>query len=207
MQVKFRLLFWVYGPGKSAPFTLILYLICMELIKKIHQARLKYKPDRVKYLLIAEAPPNSVERFFYYEDVREKDFLFLGVIEVLYPELKDRYMSEGRNAQLKTEILKQLKTDGFYLIDLSDEPVQKNIPFIEMTYFLPGLLAKLDQLVDEETKIVIIKANVFEVVFPLVNAKYKGQVANVKVPFPSSGQQKNFRKIFSDVVNNTPRLG
>jgi hypothetical protein len=173
----------------------------MELIEKIHRSRLKYKPDRVKYLLIAEAPPNNVERFFYYEDVREKDFLFLGVMEVLYPQMKTRYLLSGRDAKLKEEILKKFKSDGFYLVDLSDKPIPEDISFIEMTYFLPGLLRKLDELVEEETKIAIIKASVFEVVFPLVNAKYQGQVADVKIPFPSSGQQNSFKKKFHEVAD------
>jgi hypothetical protein len=44
-----------------------------ELKKQLENARLKFKPNRVKYLLIAEAPPDSIDRFFYYTDVFKHD--------------------------------------------------------------------------------------------------------------------------------------
>ncbi|HYK77006.1 MAG TPA: hypothetical protein VEV16_08510, partial [Daejeonella sp.] len=40
-----------------------------DLKKQLEKARLKFKPDTIKYLIIAEAPPDSVERFFYYDNV------------------------------------------------------------------------------------------------------------------------------------------
>lgn len=30
----------------------------------------RYRPQRVRLLLVAHAPPNNTERYFYYEDVR-----------------------------------------------------------------------------------------------------------------------------------------
>lgn len=168
-------------------------------ITKIKKARLKYEPERIKYLLIAEAPPNDVERFFYYEDVKEKDFLFLGVMEVLYPDLKSKYLLGMRDKQLKKEMLEQFKLDGFYLVDLSDKPLSTTIITKKMTKLF---LAKLDELVDKETKIVLIKINIFEMLFPLINARFEDQVANYRLPFPSSGQQGRFRIMFNDVINN-----
>ena len=35
----------------------------LQLKKQLEKARQKYKPERVKYLLVAEAPPDSLERF------------------------------------------------------------------------------------------------------------------------------------------------
>ena len=69
-----------------------------QLLKQLEKARLKYRPDRVKYLLIAEAPPDNINRFFYYDDVREHDYLFLGVAQALYPDLKDEFLANGREA-------------------------------------------------------------------------------------------------------------
>ena len=48
------------------------------------EAMNKYKPSTIRCLIIAEAPPND-ERFFYFEDVFEKDLLFIGVMGVLFP--------------------------------------------------------------------------------------------------------------------------
>jgi len=41
-------------------------------------AREKYKPEKIVYLLVAETPPRlDSNRFFYFEDVRNQDSLFL----------------------------------------------------------------------------------------------------------------------------------
>lgn len=54
---------------------------------KLEVARSKYKPRKIKYLLIAEAPPEeSSNRFFYFEHVEIKDSLFLETMKVLYPD-------------------------------------------------------------------------------------------------------------------------
>ena len=50
------------------------------------KARKKYRPENIRYLLIAEAPPKAdSKRFFYFEDVTEKDSLFLETMKCLYP--------------------------------------------------------------------------------------------------------------------------
>ena len=38
----------------------------METSEKIKNARLKYLPEKISMLFIAEAPPAAVDRFFYY---------------------------------------------------------------------------------------------------------------------------------------------
>jgi hypothetical protein len=49
-------------------------------------ARQKYKPDEIKFLLIAEAPPDAESgRFFYFEEVDKHDNLFIETMKVLYP--------------------------------------------------------------------------------------------------------------------------
>ena len=54
-----------------------------NIAERINEARQKYKPEHVNLLFIAEAPPSSLDRFFYYEDVKEKDFLFVELSKVL----------------------------------------------------------------------------------------------------------------------------
>src|SRR5690606_13965994 len=72
-----------------------------DLLEKLEQAREKYKPAKIDLLLVAEAAPDSLDRFFYYEDVKSEDFLFLGVVEVLNPALKEAYLRTGRNSEAK----------------------------------------------------------------------------------------------------------
>ncbi|HEY4325665.1 MAG TPA: hypothetical protein VGN20_16840 [Mucilaginibacter sp.] len=67
--------------------------IVKEVQSNIEAARLKYKPAKIKTIIVAEAPPNCIDRFFYFENVQTADFLFLGIIEVLYPDLKNQFMN------------------------------------------------------------------------------------------------------------------
>jgi len=89
----------------------------------VKSARMQYKPVKLKYLLVGEAPPESIDRFFYYPDVKRADHLFLGIMGVLYPELKQRYLLNCRPSGLKETILRRFQEDGFYLLDILDIPL------------------------------------------------------------------------------------
>jgi len=171
----------------------------LKLIKsKIEKARNEFKPYKVNYLLVAEAPPDSVERFFYYPNVKEKDFLFLGVMELLFPELKREFLKSGRDPKIKRLILEKFKEKGFYLLDLADLPIKfLNMP---LENCLPGLINRIEEAVDKKTsKIILIKANVFEIAYDkLKTIGYN--VIDIKLPFPSSGQQGNFQRLFMEVL-------
>lgn len=73
-----------------------------------------YRPDQVRLLLVAHAPPESLERYFYFEDVREKDNLFRYVIKGLSGSMPER-------AEKRTW-LARLREDGVFLIDLMEGP-------------------------------------------------------------------------------------
>ena len=65
-------------------------------IKQVQDARAKYKPEVITCLFIAEAPPSSPDRFFYFEEVREQDSLYLEMMKALFPE-------EGKTITLEDE--------------------------------------------------------------------------------------------------------
>ena len=75
----------------------------------------KYKPKAVELLLIAEAPPCATDRYFYFEDVDQHDWLYRYVWEGL----------AGEKAQKgeKAANLKALRDAGVFLIDLHEENV------------------------------------------------------------------------------------
>ena len=37
-----------------------------HLLSQLESARLKYLPEKIKVIKVAEAPPDSIDRFFYY---------------------------------------------------------------------------------------------------------------------------------------------
>jgi hypothetical protein len=165
---------------------------------KLETARLKYKPTRVKYLLIAEAPPDSVERFFYYDNVHQHDYLFLGVAQALYPDLKDNFLVSGRNRAIKNSILLKMKADGFYLLDLSDLPL--SLMTGDLSSQLPNLVGKINKVADEHTKIILIKATVYDTAYEYLRQRGFKNVVDIRIPFPGQGGQKNFQIKFNEAL-------
>ena len=41
---------------------------------------------RLRILFVAEAPPNSADRYFYFEDVKRDDWLWIALMKGLYPD-------------------------------------------------------------------------------------------------------------------------
>lgn len=172
-----------------------------ELLYKLEKAREKYKPETIKLLLIAEAAPDGLDRFFYYEDVKTKDYLFLGVIEALNPDLKDAYLASGRNSDAKRIILEELKAIGIYLIDLYQLPV--SLSFEPDAEAVARTKASISNLVDQKTPIIAIKVNVYEA---LKHELRDYNLIQERIPFPSSGQQTNFKVSFERALKKSGLL-
>lgn len=165
-----------------------------ELKKQISVARNKYKPTKVKCIFIAEAPPDSVERFFYYEDVKKADYLFLGIIDILYPELKTDFLSLRRSTEKKKEILNKLKSDGFYLLDLLNEPIGSFTG--DLNEAAKVLVGKIKTEFEKNIPVILIKANVVDLLYKkLISAGFTN-VPKERLPFPSTGGQTKFRNGF-----------
>lgn len=153
------------------------------------RAARKYKPTKVELLLVAEAPPAALDRYFYFEDVREQDALFRYVAKAILKAAPTR----GN----KPELLALLRERGVFLIDLKQDPIDGS----PLTEQIPGLLARVRQLAPE--KIILIKATVYDHAFsPLLDA---GQpVVDERVPFPGSGQQRRFEEVFARALRRQP---
>ncbi len=172
-----------------------------SLLDKLEQARQKYKPAKIELLLIAEAAPDSLDRFFYYEDVKSADYLFLGVIEVLNPELKNVYLQTDRNSEVKKIILEELKATGIYLIDLYQLPLSLSAE--TETDAIASTKAKIVGLVDQETPIIAIKVDVYDA---LKHELSDYNLIPERIPFPSSGQQTNFKVAFESALKKSGLL-
>lgn len=168
-----------------------------QLKKQLEKARQKYKPETVKYLLVAEAPPDSLERFFYYDDVRQHDYLFLGVAEALYPKLKEQFLLSGRSSEIKNTILQTLQQDSFYLLDLSELPL--SLLETDLQSQLPSLVDKINSVADDNTQIILIKANVYDIAFYYLKQKFKN-VIDQRITFPGQGGQRKFQDEFKQAL-------
>lgn len=161
------------------------------------KARNRFKPRQIRMVFIGEGPPNNLDRYFYFADVKKHDSLFLEVMGVLYPEQKKQYLASRRDTFLKEELLETFQEDGYWFISLSevpcsilDEPLENSVP---------SLLERLKNQIDKNIPIILIKANVYDICYaPLVANGYN--VYNDRIPYPGSGQQGVFREKFSKAI-------
>ncbi len=165
----------------------------------IEAARASYRPEHIKLLLIAEAPPDAVKRFFYYPDVKRDDWLFMGVTEVLYPSLKQFYKTAKRPTHLKEALLRRFRADGYYLMDLLEVP--RGMYPGKWEEAAPNLLARVEQTIHKQTPIILIKTNVYDIAQPVLK-KGGFNVVEERIQFPSSGQQKKFREGFQRALTS-----
>lgn len=184
-------------------------------MKSHEAARLKYKPDEIKILFVAEAPPENIERFFYYENVKEKDALFINLIRLLYPEYQD---SNGGSVQKirdqKEHLLRRFQEDGYYLIDALPDPIKlsmygyKKIDIIkdrkeEVAKQIKSLITPGPYNPERpHVGIVLIKATVFDALFDYLLTEQQLPVLNqnLRVPFPSHGHSTMFHELMHQIL-------
>lgn len=168
-------------------------------------ARRHFRPDHIKTLFIAEAPPSRAsQRFFYFVDVTRGDTLFLEMMKVLYP---GEFVSAQDARQRKAEFLRRFKNDGFYLIDACRVPLRNGATFSDKKYavrdnlpFLRKTIKNLSRLLDSRTRAILISKPVYVVCSsqPLgVNV-----INREMIDFPGSGGQKEFRTKLGRLIEN-----
>ena len=156
-----------------------------ENMRRRREGAGQYKPPQVALLLVAEAPPNSPDRYFYFTDVREHDSLYRYVCRVLLGREPSR---EGKH-----ELLAELRDRGVFLIDLKETPVDGS----PLSAHVPSLIDRCRELAPQ--RIVLIKATVFDAGYQPLRAAGL-PVSDVRVPFPGSGRQRQFVEAFTRPV-------
>jgi hypothetical protein len=166
---------------------------------RLAEARRKYRPETIIYLLVAESPPSADSgRFFYFKDVAEGDSLFWQTMKALYP--KDCPADESPPRHRKREFLKRFKGDGYFLLDAVEEPLGKASPGEKrrrIRQSLPRLIDDLRAACGAGTKVVLISAPVFEVCAAALASEGFNVVNDGMIDFPGSGGQRKFREKFA----------
>lgn len=178
-------------------------------MNEYQKIRIHYKPNRIKFLLVAESPPPSASiqssRHFYRTDrIRHDDRLFVNTIKALYPEAAK--LTEAQIEPDKEKWLQKFKNDEFYMIEslptsLPHEVTKEKRKELIKKH-LPELIDNIKNLVDLDTKIVLIKSNPFEVAAgPLQKAGFN--VLNKKlVDYPGQYNQRAYREKLAALVQN-----
>ncbi len=167
-------------------------------------ARAQYIPSHIKVLMIAESPPPSAQaegsRHFYRTDkIRPDDRLFTNTMKALYPEAADFKPTDLQEDKVKW--LKQFQADGWYMIEVLEvsqrHSVTKEERQVKIKEALPRLIERVKELAQSDTKLILIKSNVFEVAAePLREAGF--DVLNKQLlDYPGRFNQRTFREKLS----------
>lgn len=154
-------------------------------------AAAKYKPAKVNLLLVAEAPPCDTDRYFYFEDVPQHDWLFRYVYEGLTGSKPDR--------AAKASHLAQLRDMGVFLVDLHEA----NVSQPSLTVLRPHVAGLVERCrVIKPRHVALIKSTVYDAVYEPLRAAGL-PVIDERLPFPASGQQIKFLQGFARVVEES----
>jgi hypothetical protein len=129
-------------------------------------------------LLVAEAPPPSLDRYFYFEDVRDQDSLFRYVVRTV--------LGEEPSRSAKPQQLGRLRDSGVFLIDLKVDP---KVGDESLAGYVENLVSRAADLAPAH--VITIKANVCNLCQEPLRATGL-PVVDERVPFPGSGQQGRF---------------
>lgn len=158
------------------------------------KARRKYRPSKIRLLIIAESPPSS-GGFFYFQKTLGKDHLFRETMKTLGLWSQTAPMRKGID---KHPMLRRFQSMGFYLLDTCTFPVDK-LPLRERR---KAVLSQTHRLVNDVVEanppyILIVKSTIFNPVRnALREAGLESLLLNVgPLPFPSHGNQSNYRSM------------
>lgn len=165
------------------------------------ETRQLYKPKRIMMLLIAESPPpaadiQSSRQFYRSERIRRDDRLFVNTIKALYPEATEK--TEAEIEPDKEQWLRRFQNDGWYMIEALEKSQQHEITKKQrqaaIAETLPHLVDRVRKLANKDTKIILIKSNVFDIAAePLREAGFN--VLNTElVDYPGRFNQRDYRE-------------
>lgn len=145
----------------------------------------RWRPEVVDLLLVDEAPPSSLDRYFYFEDVATQDSLF-------------RYVAAGvlgvRPTRDKAPLLAELRDAAVFLLDACVDPFSDGRTALPRC--LPDLIARAFEL--RPRRVVLIGARLYDLAYDALRAAGL-PVVDARLPYPGSGQQLRFAEAFAEV--------
>jgi hypothetical protein len=150
----------------------------------------EFRPDVVHTLLVSEAPPSALDRYFYFLDVTVHDSLFRHVVEAVFGERPDRD---------KLPWLDALRAEGYFLVHVSPDPFSDRAVLPPL---VPAFVQRCRSL--RPSRIAVIGAPLYDLVAtPLLAAGLP--LVEARMPYPGSGQQQRFLEIAAPLLNVQPR--
>jgi hypothetical protein len=179
----------------------------------------RYRPDPLRLLFIAEAPPAyKANRLFYFHDIQTGDALFLEMMKVIYGAAIGFTEGQGFSRSLsaknvrgrKPELLDRFVSDGYFLIDASERPMPDgattSLKHALLRQSIPGLKIRVKELLGgQSVPIVLIGGVTHEACFaPLKEEGYR-VINKEMINHPARGGQLLFRKKLRDTLKRIGR--
>lgn len=164
------------------------------------ELRARYRPDRLRVLLIGESPPDprSGRRRFFYAPELTFDNLYRGVAEAVYG------LEPGFDVRQKAVILDRLKADGFWLIDAVEHPVNKLPSRARRRAIADGVPALVRQCQEHapERGVIVCHSLVYASVVPALRAGGVCVLHDNPLPFPLPNWRSRFVSGVRDALNS-----
>jgi predicted ATP-dependent endonuclease of OLD family len=171
------------------------------------KVREQYKPDYIRVLMIAESQPPaagvaSSRQFYRTDTIYREDRLFTNTIRAIYPEAAE--IPEADLKMEKQKWLHRFSQDGWYMTEALETSLAHEVTKQErqerIRNALPHLIERVKELATPDTRIILIKSNVFEVAAePLRSAGYN-VVNNALLDYPGRFNQKAYREKLTKMI-------
>jgi hypothetical protein len=158
---------------------------CRLAARRRRDAAKRYRPDHIRLLLIAQMPPDHLDRYFYFPTVPKADYLFWAVVRHLLGEEPARL---DKRPQLRA-----LQGRGVFMIDLKPNPCDP----APLDSFVDDLGDRATDL--DPDHVILVKVDVYDAAFQRLIEKGV-PVIDARLPFPSTGQQGVFDAGFRDAL-------
>jgi hypothetical protein len=162
-----------------------------EARRRREEAARRWRPATVDLLLVDEAPPSALDRYFYFEDVSTQDSLF-------------RYVAAGvlgaEPTRDKAPLLAELQEAGVFLLDACVDPFSDRRT--ELPACLPDLAARAAEL--RPRSAILIGARLYDIAYDVL-CDSGIPVVDARLPYPGSGQQLRFATAFAEVLAGVRR--
>lgn len=166
-----------------------------------------YLPEKIKFILVGEAPPAGGERFFYYDDVPRYDYLFLNTMSALFPMETYEY-DRIKTPERKRALLNMFKEKGGYLMDLYSAPkAQLPKPCNKKACILDfrQRLQKIETRLDDNVSFILVHSAAACLAKHLYT--YTPDAKVIQLPFPLYGKQEHFKQTLKEYINNLSSNG
>ena len=165
---------------------------------RYQQARKLYVPAKPRVIFVTEAPPAfDRNRYFYFENVRKGDSLFLELMKVLFPDEIATFAHVKSIRAAKDYFLGRFREEGYFLTHACNEPLPGKTDATRARIYqehLPSLIKEILQIARPNVPLVLISAVVYKAIGPSLRASGFNILHDEVIPFPNSGQQINFRR-------------